>query len=451
LFKIALPIILLAFLYLPFFYFVPPVGGAAEDASPVEVENASPVYIVTVKGEIAPAWLLYFERSLAEAQAAGAQALVLIIDTPGGYADTVLQARGMLQDFPAPVYAYVNQRALSAGAYLALLADYLYMAPGATLGAAEPRVFGSGAVADEKFLSFWEAEMRSAAEMHGRDPRLAAAMVRREMEIEGVVEAGKLLTLTAKEGERLGFTDGTAASLQELLELAGISGSPVVRTSPTPWEQLGGWLINPIVATVILSLAFLFLAMVIFSAGFGVAGLLSILSFGLYFGGHLFTGVSGWPAVFLFIFGVVLILAEMFFPGFGILGISGLVAVAAAIVLTAATAAEGLSILLYSFLLSAVFSYFAFRFFQRRGMLRRFVLLDVLAGAEGYTSGRDLGFLSGKEGIAITPLRPSGMVETDGSRYDVVSEGSFIPAGAKVKIVKVEGIRVVVRELKGKA
>lgn len=407
----------------------------------------SPVYVVTVKGEIGPSWLLYLERSLQEAEEAGAGALVLEMDTPGGYVDTALEAREYLGAFDGPVYAYVNPRALSAGAYLALSAHELYMAPGSTIGAAEPRLAGSGEVTDEKFLSFWEAEMRSIAELRERDPELAAAMVRRDLEIEGLVEKDKLLTLTAKQAETLGFSDGTAPSLSVMLELAGLSADSVVRTAPTPWEQLGGWLINPVVATAILTLAFLFLVVEVLTAGFGVAGLMSILCFGLYFGGHLFSGVSGWPAVFLFLFGVILILVEAFIPGFGVFGVGGLMAVAASIILSAATAVEGMRILLYSFFLSAVFSYFAFRYFHRRGMLRRFVLFDAATRELGYSSSTSLSHLAGQEGKTITPLRPSGTVEIGDSRYDVVSEGSFIAAGARVKVVKIEGNRIVVRAL----
>lgn len=434
--KTSIAVILLLCLLVLYPFVLPADGAAAENA---------PVYVITAKGEIGPSWLLYLRRALEEAQQGGARAVILELDTPGGFVDAALQARELLVEFEAPVYAYVNPHALSAGAFLALVADQLYMAPHATMGAAEPRLAGSGEVTDEKFLSSWEAEMRIAAELRGRDPQIASAMVRREMELEGLVEAGKLLTLTAGEAERLGFSDGTAATMQDLLALAGLAGSPLVRTAPTPREQLWGWLVHPIVATAILSLAFLFLFVEILTAGFGVAGLLSILCFGLFFGGHLFSGTSGWPAVFLFVFGVVLILVEAFIPGFGIFGVGGLLAVAVSIILSAATAVDGLRILLYSFFLSAFCSWFAFRYFQRRGTLRRFILTEALTQEAGYRASTDLGYLAGREGVTITPLRPSGIVEVDDLRYDVVSEGAFVPSGVRVKIIGVEGRRVVVR------
>lgn len=409
-------------------------------------DNAAPVYVIPVKGEIEPGWLVFLERSLKEAAGAGAVAAILELDTPGGYIDTAMKARKLIDQSPFPVYGYVQYHALSAGAYLALSTDEFFMAPGATIGAAEPRLIGSDETADEKHLSSWEAEMRVAAEKQGKDPLLAAAMVRKEIAIEDVVTAGELLTLTAQEAEELGFSGGTIAKLTGLLAKINFEGARLVRTAPTQWEILSGWLVKPVVATLLLSAAFLFLIVEVLTAGFGLAGLLSILCFGLYFGGHFFTGVSSWPAIFLFIFGVILLLIEAFIPGFGVLGAGGLVCVSASIVLTAASTGLGLKMLFISFLISALAGYFAFKYFRRKGTLRRFVLMEAATRERGFSSSTDLYFLTGKTGQSTTPLRPAGIAEIEGSRYDVVSEGSYIPAGANVEVIKVEGRRIVVRQ-----
>ncbi|HKK83379.1 MAG TPA: nodulation protein NfeD, partial [Atribacterota bacterium] len=177
--------------------------------------NSYSVYIIPVRGQIEPGWLLFLERSLEEAEKANAQAVILDIDTPGGFVDTAQKAKILMDSFTAPIYGYVNTNALSAGAYLALLTDGYFMSPGSTIGAAEPALLGGGEV-NEKTLSFWEAEMRSAAERQGKDPRIAAAMVRKEIMIENLVGEGELLTLTTGEAEDLGFSNGTVTSLNEL-------------------------------------------------------------------------------------------------------------------------------------------------------------------------------------------------------------------------------------------
>ena len=405
------------------------------------------VYVVPVEGQMEPGWLLFMERAMEEAEAHGAQAVLLDLDTPGGFLDTALEAKKLLDGFDAPVYAYVNPNALSAGAYLALTADKIYMAPGATMGAAEPVMMGGGEV-DEKTLSFWEAEMRSAAERQGKDPQIAGAMVRRGISIDNLVGEGELLTLTAGEAENIGFSDGRAGSMDQLLDEVGLADAVLVDTSPTFWENLSGWLINPVVATLLLVMGFFFLIMEILTAGFGIGGFLSLLAFGLYFGGHFLTGVSGWQAIFLFIFGIIFLLVEAFVPGFGVFGVGGLVAVFAAIVLAAASTTLGLYMLFISFLIAAAAGYGAYRYFKSRGALRGFVLSDAATSEAGYSSSEDYDHLLGEKGRTITPLRPAGTVEIGNKRYDTVSEGEFIYADKEVEVIKVEGSRIVVRAVK---
>ena len=407
--------------------------------------SSAEVHVLPVKGQIEPGWLVFLERALGEAADAGASAVILEFNTPGGYIDTALETRELLDGTELPAYAYVDQQALSAGAYLAMVADGLYMAPGSTIGAAEPRLLG-GEAADEKLVSAWEGEMKGVAERRGRDPEIAAAMVRQEISIEGVVSSNELLTLTASSADELDFSDGTFDSRQELLGHLGLEGAEIIQTNPSGWERLSGWLIRPTVASVVLSLAFLFLIVEVLSAGFGVAGLGSILCFGLYFGGHYFAGVAGWPSIFLFVFGVILLLVEAFFPGFGIFGAGGLVAVAVSIVLAAVSATAGLIMLRVSFLVSGIMGYVAFKFFQRRGTLRRFILLEAATRDQGYSSSSNYKQLVGEAGKTVTPMRPSGIVEIGGKRFDVVTQGEFIEADVPVEVIDVEGWRIVVRK-----
>ncbi len=408
--------------------------------------DSSSVYVIPVRGQIEPGWLLFLERSLEEAEKANVQAVILDMDTPGGFVDTAQKAKILMDALTAPVYGYVNTNALSAGAYLALLTEGFFMTPGSTIGAAEPALLGGGEV-DEKTLSFWEAEMRTAAERQGKDPRIAAAMVRKEIVIEDLVAEGELLTLTTGEAEDLEFSNGTVTSVNELLEAVDLPEAEVIHASATFWEKFSGWLINPVIATFLLMMGFFFLIVEILTAGFGIGGFLSLLFFGLYFGGHFFTGISGWPAIFLFVFGIIFLLVEAFVPGFGIFGIGGLAAVIIGIVLAAASTTLGIYMLLISFFVAGVAGYIAFKYFQRRGTLKSFILSDSATKEAGYSSSEDYSHLLGKKGQAVTSLRPSGKVEIGGKRYDTVSEGGFINTDETIEVTKVEGYRIVVRKL----
>lgn len=416
--------------------------------SPLFLQAASDsVYVIPVQGQIEPGWLLFLQRSLRDAQRTGAQAIILEIDTPGGFIDTARQAKILLDELPMPVYGYINKNALSAGAYLALATDKFFMTPGSTIGAAEPILLTGGQV-DEKMLSFWEAEMRSIAESHGRNPLIAAAMVRRQLAVEGLVKVGELLTLTTQEAENLSFSDGTVNSIAELLGQVGLSGSTTTYSSATFWERLSGWLINPIVATLLLMMGFFFMIIEIMTAGFGLAGLLSIIAFGLYFGGHFLTGVSGWPSILLFVFGIIFLIIEAFIPGFGIFGISGLTAVITAIILAASSIASGVYMLLVSLIISGIAAFLAFKYLKRKGALKSIILSESATREAGYSTSQDYSYLLGKKGITVTPLRPSGIVEIEGKRYDMVSDGSYLSSGEEVEVGKVEGYRIIVRKIK---
>lgn len=407
--------------------------------------KAASVYVIPVQGQIEPGWLLFLERSLKEAKELKAKAIILEIDTPGGFIDTAREAKKLLDELTIPVYGFINTDALSAGAYLALATDSFFMVPGSTIGAAEPILLGGGTI-DEKMLSFWEAEMRSTAEKQGKDPLIAAAMVRRKLAIAGLVEEGELLTLTTQEAEKISFSDGTVNSITELLDKVGLSGSTLIYSSATFWEKFSGWLINPIVATILLMLGFFFLVIEIMTAGFGMGGFLSLLFFGLYFGGHFLTGVSGWPAILLFVFGIIFLLTEAFIPGFGIFGISGLVAVIIAIVLAAASTTYGIYMLMISLFITAIASFVAYKYFKKRGTLKNFILRESATREAGYSTSGDYSHLLGKVGKTVTPLRPSGTVEIEGKRYDTLSESSYLDSDETVEVSKVEGYKIVVRK-----
>jgi membrane-bound serine protease (ClpP class) len=408
-------------------------------------DSGSAVAVIPIQGMIDPGMKNFVQRSLAEAREEGVAAVILELDTHGGYIASAEAIRRELDSFPEPVYALVRPRAISAGAYLALSAEAIYMVPGATMGAAEPRAMGMDV--DEKTFSWWEKEMRGVAERSGRDPQVAAAMVRKEISIPGLVKQGELLTLTAAEALEVGYSEGSVADRADLLERLGLSAAAVKEYSPGFTDNMVSWTTNPYIATILLVIGIGGMVLEIFTAGFGVAGILSLIAFAFYFGGHIAAGLAEYWVVFLFVFGVVMMVVEAFIPGFGVFGVAGLLATVASIVLAAASVKSGLIMLAIALVLAGAFSTLAFRFFARRGALRHIILSDEERPELGYVAPADRKNLLGLEGTALSPLRPAGAAEIAGQRVDVVSEGGFIAAGAALKVVQVEGVRVVVRPL----
>ncbi len=417
-------------------FFCAPFSGSGETTDTVTV--------ISIGGTIDPGTKTYFAFALQEAVETDAAAVIMVLDTPGGYINSAEAIRVLMDDYDRSIYAFVNTNAISAGAYLALAADGIYMAPGGAIGAAEPRYLGLGEV-DEKELSAWDKKMMAMAERQGRDPQIASAMVRRDLSVEGLVEKGVLLTLTANEALEVGYSEAIVADKSSLLEEIGLPGASLKPVVPRITDRLVGWTTNPVVGTILLMVGIGGLILEVITAGFGLAGILSMGAFALYFGGNIAAGMAEYWVLILFVFGIALMLVEAFVPGFGVFGVSGLISTLVSIVLAAVSVQTGMVMLLASVLLAAVFSFFSFRFFARRGALRHIILSEQEKADLGYVAPLDQKALVGRSGVAVTTLRPSGTAMIDGRRIDVVSEGSFIPSGEPVIVDRVEGVRVVVR------
>jgi membrane-bound serine protease (ClpP class) len=303
------------------------VGLALSLAGPGRAADAGGVYLVDISGEIDLGLAPFLDRVVREAEAAGAAAVVLDIDTPGGRLDAVLQMRDSLLDTPVRIVAFVDRTALSAGALIALSSDDIYLAPGSVLGAATP-VDGTGVAADEKVISAVRSLFRSTAEQQGRDPEVAEAMVDPVVAIDGVVARGELLTLTVSEAEAVGYADGTATDLTDLLGQLGFEDQELIEAGISPAERVARLVSNPLVASLLLAAGVLLLIGDLLSGGVGVGAAAGIALLGLFFGGHHVAGLAGWEDAALIGIGVLLLLLEVFvLPGIGIAGVAGLAAI----------------------------------------------------------------------------------------------------------------------------
>ena len=429
------------------------VPSSAQAQAPTQATGA--VYRIPVTGVIEMGLAPFIERSLQEAAKAGAGAVILDIDTPGGRVDAAERISDAVSDSPVPVYALVNRRAFSAGALIALATQRVYMRPGSVIGAATP-VDGSGTKAPEKIVSAMRSEMRALAEARGLDPRVAEAMVDEDVAIDGVVEAGKLLTLTTEEAVALGYAeavDGLDALLAEL----GQASTPVVSTRVNWAERTVRFFSHPIVAPFLLSLGFLGLIAEIKTPTFGMAGVAGLTALGLFFGSHLLIGLAGLEDVLIFAAGLVLVGVEVFvIPGFGLFGILGGVAVLGGLYMallgnlpTTPDFTRAGMVLTTSILIVLVSVWALIRALPGSSRLARsgVFLLTRTDRDIGYESAPHRFDLVGREGRAITDLRPSGTALVGEERIDVVSESEWIPAGSPIRVVTAEGYRHVVRAI----
>lgn len=405
------------------------------------------VYIIPVKYEVERGLEAFIKRSLEEARENYADHIIFEIDTPGGRVDSASSIATLIQDVRVPTTSYIVNQALSAGSYIALNTDNIFMRTHATIGSSKV-IHSDGTAADLKAQSAWIKAMQSAAESKGRDPLYAVAMVDESIDLpEYGAPKGELLTLSPSEAVEVGYANDIVHSREDVIEILGLTDARIVEMETTFSEEIARFITSPIVIPILLSIASLGLVLELYSPGFGIPGTMGLIALGLFFYGHLIAGLAGMETVLLFLIGIALIVAEFFFAG-GILGLLGVGAVIASLFLAGYDFKVMSYSILIAFLLTLVVSIYAFRSLGlKKGPLKFLVLHDRTTTELGYVSNVSRVDLIGQVGITATPLRPAGSVVINDERVDVVSESNFIEKNKKVKVVKVEGIRVVVREL----
>ncbi|GKX67563.1 NfeD family protein [Inconstantimicrobium mannanitabidum] len=152
--------------------------------------------------------------------------------------------------------------------------------------------------------------------------------------------------------------------------------------------------------------------------------------------------------IILLIVGFGLVLLEMHIPGFGVPGIVGGICLILAVVLTAQNFAQALVMSLVILAVLGIMLGVVITFFSKGRLFKPLILSEEQKKEHGYISSSDLDYLLGKKGITITDLRPSGSVDIDGVKFDVISEGEYIPSGTNVEIFKVNGVKLVVKKSK---
>ncbi len=427
-------------------------------ATAQDVAGKPIVYVLPIEGVIDLGLAPFVRRVIDEATQAGAAAVVLQIDTFGGRVDAAVQIRDALLNTKLRTVGFVNKRAISAGALIGLATQTLVMSTGSTIGAAAPVQTGMpGAAAkpaEEKTVSYVRKEFRATAEARGRPPLLAEAMVDADVKVSGVVDKGKLLTLTTEEALLNKVVDHRADTLEGVLSHLGLEGAEI-RTAVPHWaEQLVRFLTHPVLSSLLISVGMLGIMVEMRTPGFGIAGGLGIASLGLFFWGHWLVQLAGWEEMLLAGAGLALLIAEVFFvPGFGIAGALGVAALLGALVLsmtgsgdTATVIVAAASRVVIALLVALVAGGVLLRYLPRLPFARRMVLATNLGTGPTHGSAplSDQRWI-GKRGHAASVLRPAGIADIEGERVDVVSDGALIERGTAIQVTHVDGNRIVVR------
>lgn len=426
------------FLALSFFPYILPNNA--------EAQGTQVVYVVPVEQSIERGLESFLNRAFDEAEKAAADMIILEIDTLGGDVDAAIGIGELIKESEIPIVAYIKNEAISAGSYIALNTDKIYMKPESHIGAAAVRTY-SGDEVDPKITSLWASHMESAAEAHGRNPEIASGMVDPNVEIPGLSERGQLITLDSNKAVQYGMADGIINTREELLLELGMEDAYIEEVKLSPAEKLARAVTNPYVVPILLTIGLAGLLIELFAPGFGIPGITGLIAFGLYFFGHYFAGFAGNEALILFLLGFILMVAELFVPSFGILGVTGIISLGLGISLAAYDTSYGLFSLGTAIIINIILFIILVKYFGHRGVWNKFILKDEQKKETGYVSHNKDKNLLGKTGKTLTKLRPAGVAIIDGHRYDVVSEGTLIDYDKNIEVIMIEGTRIVVREI----
>ncbi|MCB0515989.1 MAG: NfeD family protein [Chitinophagales bacterium] len=405
------------------------------------------VYVFELKEEIFPAAWRKCKNALTEAQEAGSDVFLIEMNTYGGLVNIADSIRTALLKTPMTSMVLIDNNAASAGALISLACDSIFMVKGAQIGAATV-VDAEGSQLPDKYQSYMRATMRSTAEVQGRDPLIAEAMVDDRIKIAGIIDTGKVLTFTSEEAFKHNFCDGIFDNAQDFLETLQPNTSNVQYYESNFMDKIMAWLLHPAVSGILLMLILGGIYFELQTPGIGFPLLVSIIAMVLYFAPNYVEGLAENWEILLFFLGLVLLALEIFvIPGFGITGILGIAFMISSLGLSlvgnqgfnfewvssaSLIRAFGTVIISMALAIIAMFglggSLLNSPAFKKLSLETSLPSSNTLINKENYQQ-------IGKTARTITDLRPSGIILLDNERVDAVTSGAFIPKNTTVNIV----------------
>jgi membrane-bound serine protease (ClpP class) len=423
------------------------------------------VFVMEIHAEIDPRTERYVKLALDEATARKADYLVLNLDTYGGALDNADTIRKRLLEYPKPIFVFIDKNAASAGALISIACDSIYMASGASIGAATV-VNGTGEAAPDKYQSYMRSMMRATAEANGRNPKIAEAMVDEKLPLDSTLSSvrreGQVITLTTTEAIRFGYCEAQVSSVPEILQRNGIRSYELIRYEQPLTEKIIAFFLNPFISGLLILIIIGGLYFELQTPGVGFPILASAVALVLYLVPYYLHGLAANWEILLFLLGVGLLAAEIFvIPGFGIAGIAGLLLTFGALVLLmvnndAFDFSPVDTAQLFNASVAVLFGFFGAilllivggnRLLQSRAF-QRLTLQTEQQSAMGYTASFLTEPLIGLQGTSYTVLRPSGKVLINGQIYDAATRGDYIEQGAPIEVTSQEGVSLTVRRAK---
>jgi len=454
------------------------------------------VYIIPVSGTVEPGMAAYVKRALEEIKDETDAVFVFKMDTFGGRVDAALDIVDTISNVPkGKTIAFVEKRAISAGALIALSSNLLFMKENTIIGDCAPIINTKEGqkMAGEKIQTVLRAKFRALAKKNNYPVVLAESMVTIDMEVyqvvidgkksfmrkkafddltedekkkikgkKTIVAKGELLTMDDEEAFDFGFSQKTVKDIEEVLSLLGYESTDIIIIEESWSESIVRFLQPFLPMLMLIGIGAIYTE--IKAPGFGIPGIVGIICLGMVFFSQYLVGLADHTELLLFIIGALLLGVEVFvLPGFGVSGITGLLIIATGLVLSfqgfvlpdpslpweGALLMKNLAHVLGSFMFALLISLFLIRFvLPQLSKIMKGPYLDATLSHSHVDATTDLAVTSGDVGIAHTFLRPSGKVMINKKKIDAITRGEFIDRGTPVMIDKIELNRVIVKPKK---
>lgn len=463
-------------------------------AGATPVQKAQKIYVIPVEGMVEPGMAAYIKRVLEEIQSDPLAVIVFKMDTFGGRVDSAFEIVDSISNIPkGKTIAYVEKKAISAGALIALAANTLVMKENTLIGDCAPILqTGEGEKeAGEKTQTVLRAQFRSLAKKNNYPEVLAESMVTKEMEVyritrdgktlymdkhayddlteeqkkevtqkETIVATGELLTMDDTEAKNLGFSQQSVQDLDQALAFLGYENYELILLEET-WSENLVRMLQPFLP-ILMMVGIGAIYTEIKAPGFGLPGIIGILCLGLVFFNQYLVGLASYTELLIFLIGFLFLGVEVFvLPGFGVAGITGLGIISLGLVLSfqgfvlpdpslpweGALLIRNLGLVAGSFVGALVISFIFIRFvIPRISTLVSGPYLSATLAASHAGSEQALQVRPGDLGRVLTTLRPSGKIKIGQNKIDAITQGEFMEPGTPVQVVAIDQNRVIVKK-----
>jgi membrane-bound serine protease (ClpP class) len=421
--------------------------------------SAQKVMIIKIREEINPQMSHFVELGLEKATAEASDYIIIDMDTYGGALADADKIRSLLLEYPKPVYVYINKNAASAGALISIACDSIYMDEGSNIGSATV-VDGEGKPAPDKYQSYMRSLMRSTAETNKRNPEIAARMVGTVVGTDSIT-VGNVTAFTTSEAITNHYCEAEVHSLDELLTRLHFQQATVHTFELSTTDNIVNFFMNPALKGLLLLLIIGGIYFELQSPGIGFPLAAAVVGMILYFVPSYLNGLAeNWEIIIFFIGAILLILEFTVIPGFGVVGVSGLILIVSSLILVALNNnvfdftfvpesdlyITSASVLL-AFTAGIALVFIAGNQFMKSTLFNRISLQETFQASDGFTSNFNTGSFIGQQGITYSVLRPSGKIMIDGNIYDAYSRGEFIDEKKPVEVIEQVGSSLKVKEI----